>query len=84
MEDGEALEAAKQAMEEMEKELQEHGSYRTCKNMGAQQAQYLKALDFVSKWSDNINLYHVRRCRAGWDADKNCACSRGLASPNKL
>eukprot|EP00959_Pyramimonas_sp_CCMP1952_P142159 2975444-Pyramimonas_sp.AAC.1 len=75
MEDGEALKAAKHTLEETEKELQEHGNYKTRKNVGAQQTQHLKALDFVDKWSDNMQLYSVRGGRTGWDREKNCACS---------
>eukprot|EP00959_Pyramimonas_sp_CCMP1952_P258120 5394780-Pyramimonas_sp.AAC.1 len=77
-EDGEALKTAKQALEERGEELMEHGSYKTC-TMGAQKTQFLKALDFVDKWSDDTPL-----SRAGWDWDESCACSRGLAFPNKL
>eukprot|EP00959_Pyramimonas_sp_CCMP1952_P324738 6797417-Pyramimonas_sp.AAC.1 len=46
MEDGGASGAAKQALAEKEKELQGHGNCKTRKNMGAQQTQYMRALDF--------------------------------------
>eukprot|EP00959_Pyramimonas_sp_CCMP1952_P424827 8897989-Pyramimonas_sp.AAC.1 len=65
MEDWETLEAAKQALEERGKELREHGNYKTCKNMDAQQTQYLKALDCVDRWSDNMHLYNACKGRAG-------------------
>eukprot|EP00959_Pyramimonas_sp_CCMP1952_P157442 3292460-Pyramimonas_sp.AAC.1 len=73
-----------QEPEKKEKELHGLGDYKTCKNMGAKQAQDIKAIDFVDEWSDNMQLCSVRRRNTGLDAKEDCACSCGLAFPSEM
>eukprot|EP00959_Pyramimonas_sp_CCMP1952_P371140 7772242-Pyramimonas_sp.AAC.1 len=80
----EVQKAAKEEVEEKEKELHEMGDHKTAKEKGEQQPNYLKALDFVDKWSGNMQLFNVRRRSAGWDTKKENACSCGLDFPEKL
>eukprot|EP00959_Pyramimonas_sp_CCMP1952_P050884 1063043-Pyramimonas_sp.AAC.1 len=53
-----ALKVAKQELEEKETGLHEVGDYKTVKNKGEKQPEFLKALDFVDKWSDNTQLFN--------------------------
>eukprot|EP00959_Pyramimonas_sp_CCMP1952_P164362 3435910-Pyramimonas_sp.AAC.1 len=79
-----APEAAKQELEEHERELSEMGDYKTAKNMGEAPRPHPEALDFADKWSDAMQLFNACKRNAGFGEKKGGAFSRGLALPNKL
>eukprot|EP00959_Pyramimonas_sp_CCMP1952_P100599 2104512-Pyramimonas_sp.AAC.1 len=64
--------------------MHEMGDYKTAKEKGEQQLEHLKALGFVDKWSDSVQLFSACRRGPEWGATRGGARSRGLAFPNKL
>ena len=57
--------------------------YLTMNGKGEEQAEYLKALDFIDSPVPSIRLFNVCRAKAGWNVASGCFGACGLAFPSK-
>ena len=75
---------ARRPFEEAEQAAIKQGDYQACKEFGADQPKYLKALDFVDMRGPDLPAFSARRARTAYCDKKRGHISRGLSSPAKM
>ena len=77
-------ESAQNCLDCAEAEMAMTTDYQTCSEYGAQQAEMLKALDFIDAYGEGLRIYNVCRAKTRYNSKQDKMCSCGLAFPNKL
>ena len=77
-------ERAQNRLDSAEAEMAMTTDYQTCSEYGVEQAEMLKALDFIDTYGEGLRIYNVCRAKTRYNPDKGKHCSCGMAFPSKL